>query len=61
MTKSPTQDASSKFNAREDAEHLKSIGRSMSYSVDKEAVWKHTLLEIAMRLETGGYSKVSSE
>ena len=61
MTKSHTQDTSSKFNAREDAERLKSIGRSMSYSVDEEAVWKHTLLEIAMRLETGGYVVVNGE
>lgn len=61
MTKSHTRDTLPKFNAREDAERLKYIGRSMSYNVDKETVWKHTLLEIAMRLETGGYVATASE
>lgn len=44
-----------KFNARDDAERLKSVGRGLSYNDHSEAVWKHTILEIAMRLETDGY------
>lgn len=46
----------SKFNPRDDAERLKSVARGMSYNDVGETVWKHTLMEIAMRLETGGYA-----
>lgn len=46
----------SKFDAAADAERLRSIGRGMSYNDISEATWKHVILEIAMRLETGGYN-----
>lgn len=47
-----------KFDPREDAAKLKSIASLMTYNstgTDAEAKAKHTLHEIAMRLETGGY------
>ncbi|BEV09327.1 hypothetical protein [Methylophilus sp. DW102] len=46
----------SKFDAASDAERLRSVGRGMSYNDLSEATWKHVILEIAMRLETGGYN-----
>lgn len=50
-----SEPAPPKFSTRDDAERLKSVARGMSYNDIGEAVWKYTLLEIAMRLETGGY------
>ena len=49
-------EAERQFSARDDAERLKSVARGMSYNDHSEAVWKHTLMEIAIRLETGGYA-----
>lgn len=45
-----------RFSAHDDAERLKSVARGMSYNDHGEAVWKHTLMEIAVRLESGGYA-----
>lgn len=44
------------FDARADAERLRAFASGLTYN-DKavEAHGKHTLLEVAMRLETGGY------
>lgn len=50
------KDTLSKFDAVSDAERLRSIGRGLSYNDLSEATWKHVILEIAMRLETGGYN-----
>ena len=47
--------SASKFSAAADAARLESIARSMSYNNKSEAVIKHTLNEIAMRLASGGY------
>lgn len=41
---------------RADAEYLRSIARGLSYNVKGEAVRKHRLNEIAMRIDTGFYS-----
>ena len=49
-------EAEQQFSARDDAERLKSVARGMSYNDHGEAVWKHTLMEIAVRLEAGGYA-----
>ena len=56
MAYAPPAQQEPKFSASDDAERLKSVGRGMSYNDASEAVWKHTLMEIAMRLETGGYT-----
>lgn len=45
-----------KFNATADADRLRSVARGMSYNDISEATWKHVILEIAMRLDTGGYN-----
>lgn len=45
-----------RFSAHDDAERLKSVARGMSYNDHGEAVWKHTLMEIAVRFESGGYA-----
>lgn len=44
-----------KFDAKQDADRLRSVARGLSYNAVSEAVWKHVILEIAMRLESGGY------
>lgn len=45
------------FDARLDAERLNAIARQMTYNDSvTEAQAKHTLFEVAMRLETGGYA-----
>ena len=49
-------EAENQFSTRDDAERLKSVARGMSYNDHGEAVWKHTLMEIAVRLEAGGYT-----
>lgn len=49
-----------KFNSHDDAERLRSIARGMSYNDMSEATWKHVILEIAMRLDTGGYNQNSA-
>ena len=43
--------------ARDDAAYLRSIASNLTYDNSKgEAVRKHRLNEIAMRIETGGYT-----
>lgn len=42
---------------RTDAEFLRSMARRLSYDVDHEAATKHSLNEIAMRIETGFYKQ----
>lgn len=49
-----------KFNAAKDAERLRSVARGLSYNAVSEAVWKHVILEIAMRLETGAYIELAN-
>ena len=44
------------FNSKDDAEHRKFIASCLSHKDVTEAVWKHTLIEIAVRLETGAYA-----
>ena len=51
-----TDELKPRFSAHDDAERLKSVARGMSYNDHGEAVWKHTLMEIAVRLESGGYA-----
>lgn len=47
--------AAPRFNALADATRLKAMAGQLTYVLPSEVVPKHTLLEIAMRLETGGY------
>jgi hypothetical protein len=48
--------APAKFDARADASQLRSTAAGLTYNgTPDEAAAKHLLLEIAMRLETGGY------
>lgn len=51
-----TDELKPRFSAHDDAERLKSVARGMSYNDHGEAIWKHTLMEIAVRLESGGYA-----
>lgn len=51
-----TDELKPRFSAHDDAERLKSVARGMSYNDHGEAVSKHTLMEIAVRLESGGYA-----
>lgn len=51
-----TDELKPRFSAHDDAERLKSVARGMSYNDHGEAVWKHTMMEIAVRLESGGYA-----
>lgn len=44
-----------KFSARDDAMRLRALASGKSYNDHQEAVPKHILHEVAMRLETGGY------
>ena len=51
-----TDELKPRFSAHDDAERLKSVARGMSYNDHEEAVWKHTMMEIAVRLGSGGYA-----